>query len=96
MSQRTGQKKVLVFGFLGVLGCLVGWAVGDRMTKELVRDLLQRPAALHEELEHVVEYARVALPRLDHGFQLADLLPEEGRGHRLFPGVHLVDVAAQR
>jgi hypothetical protein len=29
MSQRIGQKKVLAFGFVGIIGCLVGWGIGE-------------------------------------------------------------------
>ena len=56
----------------------------------------ERVAALHQELERVVEAGGVGLALVGDRPQLVDVLAEQRRGHRGLPRRHPVDVAAQR
>ena len=85
-------RVVLVEGAL-VLAHVV--ALAERLRHHHHERVLEGPAAGDEQLQHVVEDARVALPRLDHRAELPDVIAKKGRGHGELPRVHLVDVAAQ-
>ncbi len=56
----------------------------------------QRVAALHQELERVVEARRVGLALVGDRPELGDVLAEKVGRHRGLTGRHPVDVAAQR
>ncbi len=85
-------RVVFVEGALVLAHVVMG---AERLRHHHHQGVLQRSAARHEQLEDIVEDARIALSGLDHGSQLLDLLREQRGRHRLFPGVHLVDVAPQ-
>ena len=56
----------------------------------------ERVAALHQELERVVEAGGVGLALVGDRPQLVDVVAEQRRRHRRLPRRHPVDVAAQR
>ena len=56
----------------------------------------QRPPREHQQLEHVVELARVAAVGVDDRDQLLDVVAEQLRREHALARVHPVDVAAQR
>ncbi len=56
----------------------------------------QRPARQHEQLQRVVEHRRVAAGRVDHGQDFLQVVAEQLVLEETLPGVHPVDVAAER
>ena len=82
-----------------VEGALVGRHVGPLLPRlgDHGHDRLGQAAPGHEqELEHVVEVARVRAVGLDDGEELLQLLPEQLRAQYAFARVHPVAVAQQR
>ena len=69
---------------------------GPRLGDEDHHRVGQRVAALHEELQGVVEAGGVGLPLVGDRPQLADVLAEQVGGHRGLARRHPVHVAAQR
>ena len=56
----------------------------------------QRPAGVVQQLQRIVEVARVRAVRLANRKQLLQIAAEEFRLHHALPSVHPVDVASQR
>ena len=77
---------------LGIHQRIAGPGLGDQHHRRVGEAV----AALHQELERVVEAGGVGLALIGDRPELADVLAEQRRGHARLPRRHPVDIAAQR
>ncbi len=80
----------------GPLGRAHGPVAAPRLRDHHHDRVRQRPAGQHQQFQGIVELGRIAAALVDDRQQLLDVRPEQLGAEHPLPGVHPVDVAAQR